>query len=145
MIRIELATGYGLDAPLKLLGSFLREGEPLPPEFLNGLRASIEKGDYEVLVAYENADEVGVSVLSYRLSISAGDRFVSIEELYVRSQDRRQGVGRALLEAVAGRCADRGVSYVEVQAVGEEAQAFYAAMGYERGEGVAVMSRSYTL
>ena len=85
---------------------------------------------------------VGVAVLAFRPNVSAGAPFASIEDFYVRTDARRRGVGRALLEAVGERCRARGVSYVEVQ-TDEEAAPFYAALGYEPEPGVQVLSRSY--
>ena len=87
---------------------------------------------------------VGVVVLAFRLNISAGASFASIEDLYVGTDARRRGVGRALLAAVGERCRARGISYVEVQA-DEEAAPFYAALGYEPEPGVRVFSRSHAL
>jgi GNAT superfamily N-acetyltransferase len=68
-----------------------------------------------------------------------------VEDLYVVPGFRRRGAGRALLEAVGKRCAARGVSYVEAQVEGEEAMAFYEALGYDPETGVRVLSRSYVL
>jgi GNAT superfamily N-acetyltransferase len=85
---------------------------------------------------------VGVAVLAYRPSVSLGGLFASIEDLYVRPEARRRGAGRALLEAVDGRCRARGVSYVEAQVEEDEVGAFYAALGYEAEPGVRVLSKS---
>ena len=82
---------------------------------------------------------VGVALLSFGLNVSAGGPFASIEELQVVPGARRRGVGRALLAAVEERCVARGVSYVEVQ-TDDEAAPFYEAAGYEREEGVLVLS-----
>jgi GNAT superfamily N-acetyltransferase len=98
-----------------------------------------------VLAARVEGRVVGVAVLAYRLSISAAGSFASIEDLYVRPEERRQGVGRALLEAVENRCTARGVSYVEAQVEDEEAAAFYTALGYEVEPEVRVFSCSYSL
>lgn len=144
MTRVEVAAAGELYAPLKLLERALRKGDPLPETFVNQLQRSVEAGDSEVLVAYEE-EAVGVVFLSYRPSISAGGCFASVEELYVEPEARRQGVGRMLLEEVGRRCRDRGVSYVEAQTVDGAAEAFYAAVGYEYEEGVRVMSWSYAL
>ncbi|HZY66015.1 MAG TPA: GNAT family N-acetyltransferase [Rubrobacteraceae bacterium] len=144
MVRVEPATGDGLEAPLKLLEEFLRDGEPVPETLVATLQEVVERGDLEVLAAYEDAGAIGVLVLSYRLNVSAGGRFASIEELYVRPEARRRGAGKALLEAAGERCRARGISYVEAQAV-EEAATFYAMAGYEGEEGVRVMSQSYPL
>ena len=98
-----------------------------------------------MLVARDGSRRVvGVAILSYALNVSAAGMFASIEELHVSPGARRRGVGRALLMAVEERCAARGVSYVEVQ-TDDEAVEFYEASGYEREEGVLVLSRGLPL
>ncbi|HLL98682.1 MAG TPA: GNAT family N-acetyltransferase [Rubrobacteraceae bacterium] len=144
-MEVEPARGAGLAEPLRLLEEFLRDGEPEPESFARRLRESVEAGELEVLAARAEGRVVGVAVLAYRLSISAGGLFASVEDLYVKPDARRRGVGRALLEAVGERCAARGVSYVEAQVEDEEAAGFYAALGYEEEPGVRVFSRSYVL
>jgi len=146
MIETSPVRGAGLVEPVKLLEESLRNGEPLPADFAKTLRETVEAGALEVLAARTaEGHVVGVAVLAYHLSISAAGPFVSIEDLYVRPEDRRRGVGRALLEAVEKRCAARGASYVEAQVEDEEARAFYAALGYEVQPGVRVLSRSYSI
>ena len=88
---------------------------------------------------------LGGAVVAFRLNMSASGPFASIEDVYVRPESRRRGVGRALLEAVAQRCKSRDVSYVKAQVEDEEAAAFYSAMEYEPDSGVRVFSRSYAL
>ena len=144
-VRVELAAGDRLGAPVRLLEKSLREGDPLPETFVVQLRRAIEEADIEVLAAYEDDRAVGVVVLASRLSFSAGDLFASVEELYVSPGARRSGVGTALLEEAGRRCEARGISYVEVQTVDEAAESFYATLGFDREEGVRVMSRSYAL
>jgi GNAT superfamily N-acetyltransferase len=145
MIEVVPTCGAELAEPLSLLEESLREGEPVPEDFAESLREAAKTGAVEVLAARAEGRAVGVAVLSYRLSISAAGLLASIEDLYVRPDSRRQGMGRALLEAVEERCASRGVSYVEVQVEDEGAAAFYSAMGYEEEPGVRVLSRSYSL
>ena len=129
---------------LGLLEEALREGEPVPGLFAEELRDAVEGGDYEMLVAREDGRTVGVVLLSFGLNVSAGGPFAGIEELQVRADARRRDVGRVLLAAVEERCAARGISYVEVQTDDEAAQ-FYEATGYEREEGVLVLSRGLPL
>lgn len=88
---------------------------------------------------------VGVVVVSYRPNVSAGGTFASIEDLWVTPDHRSQGVGRGLLDLVERRCAKKNISYVEVHIEEDEAEAFYTEFGYEREEGVRVLSRSYIL
>jgi GNAT superfamily N-acetyltransferase len=131
--------------PLSLLEESLRDGEPLPLPFAEQLKKAVERGDLEVLAARAGpgVQILGVAVLAFRPSISAGARFASIEDFYVRTDARGRGVGRALLEAVGERCRARGISYVEVQ-TDDKAAPFYAALGYEPEPDVQVLSRSIT-
>ena len=144
VVEVTTVPAAELAGPLKLLERFLRGGEPLPETFSQRLRGAVEAGDLEVLAALAEGRMVGVAVLAYRLNVSAASLFVSIEDLYVKTESRRRGVGRALLEAIEKRCKIRGVSYVEVQ-TDDEAAAFYAAHGYEPETGVRVLSHSYAL
>ena len=131
-----------LAAPLTLFEEALRDGVPVPAGFSDHLRKGVEAGEVDVLAARAEGRILGVAILAYRLNISAGGKFASIEDLYVRPEARRQGVGRALLEAVDERCTAHGISYVEAQVEEKEAEAFYAALGYEHASGVRILSRS---
>jgi len=120
----------------------VRDGEPVPKDFANSVRKAIETEELEVLAARKEGRIQGVAVLAYRLNVSAGGQFASIEDLYVRPEARRQGVGRALLQAANERCAERGIAYIEVQVEEEKAEAFYAALDYGLETGVRVLSRT---
>jgi GNAT superfamily N-acetyltransferase len=139
---VEVAPQTGLAEPLALLEEALRDGDAVPEDFADRLRKAIEAGDMEVLAARAEDQMLGVVVLAYRLNLSAGERFASVEDLYVRPTARRQGVGRALLRAVDELCTEHSISYVEVQVEEDEAELFYAALGYEPETGVRVLSRS---
>jgi GNAT superfamily N-acetyltransferase len=115
----------------------------VPPSFTRRLARAVEAGDIEVLTvrAEPGGAPVGVTVLAFRLNVSAGAPFASIEDLYVRPEVRGRGAGRTLIEAVEERCRRRGVSYVEVQ-TDDEAAPIYEACGYEPEVGVRVLSQS---
>jgi GNAT superfamily N-acetyltransferase len=139
---VEVTLPTGLAEPLALLEEALRDGDPVPEDFADRLRKAVEAGDAEVLAARAEDQILGVALLAYRLSVSAGGLFASVEDLYVRPEARRRGVGRALLQAADERCEERGISYVEAQVEEREAELFYAALGYEPETGVRVLSRS---
>lgn len=142
MRPVEAALPTGLAEPLALLEEALRHGDPVPEYFADRLRKAVEAGDVEVLAARAEDQILGVALLAYRLNVSAGGLFASIEDLYVRPEARRRGVGRAMLKAVDELCAERGISYVEAQVEEKEAELFYTALGYEPETGVRVLSRS---
>jgi GNAT superfamily N-acetyltransferase len=139
---VEVTLPTGLAEPLALLEEALRDGDPVPEDFADRLRKAVEAGDAEVLAARAEDQILGVALLAYRLSVSAGGLFASVEDLYVRPEARRRGVGRALLQAADERCEDHGISYVEAQVEEREAEQFYAALGYEPETSVRVLSRS---
>jgi GNAT superfamily N-acetyltransferase len=142
---VEVVPASGLAEPLALLEEALRDGRPAPADFAERLRRSIEAEDMEILAARTEERILGVAVLAYRPNVSAGALFASIEDLYVRPEARRRGVGRALLRATEERSATRGISYVEVQVQDYEAESFYAALGFEPEPGVRVLSRSLVM
>lgn len=141
-VEVALVPATSLAQPLMVLEEALRDGEPVPADFAESLRSAVEARDVEVLAARADDQILGVAAVAYRLNVSAGGLFASIEDLYVRPQARHQGIGRALLEAAHERCTERGISYVEAQVEDDEAEAFYAALGYEPETAVRVLSRS---
>ncbi len=145
MNPVEVVPATGLAEPLALLEESLRDSEPIPEDLAEGLRRAVEAGDIELLAARTEDQVLGVAVLAYRPNISAGALFASIEDLYVRPEARRQGVGQALLTAANKRCTHRGISYLEVHVEDEAAETFYKALGYEPETGVRVLSRSLAI
>jgi GNAT superfamily N-acetyltransferase len=143
--KVEVVSAPDLAEPLALLEESLRDGEPVPRHFAEILRRSVEAGDIEILAAHTGDRTLGVLVLAYCPSISAGGLFASIEDLYVRPEARRKGVGKALLRAADECCAARKISYVEVQVEDEAAETFYKTLGYRPEGGVRVLSRSQPL
>lgn len=147
MNHIEVApvSPTELREPLRLLEEWLREGEPVLDDFIEQLQRHIEAGDLEVLAARLGGETVGVLVLALRPNVSLGGRFASIEDLYVRPEARRKGVGSSLLKAADERCRRRGAYYLEAQIQESEASVFYQAFGYEPEPGVQVFSRSLVI
>ncbi len=144
-MQVYPISGNRLDAPLRLLTSFLNSGDPASDEFVEWFRGAVEKGDLAVFEARTSDEVVGVLVLARRLSVSIGGRFASIEELYVVPEARRRGVGRALLETVEEWCRAHNVSYVEVEVAESVAEVFYDEVGFGAEDDVRLMSRSYPM
>src|SRR5215203_5557526 len=140
-IETRPVTPDKLAEPLAFLEESLRNGTPVPPPFAEQLKRAVEREDLEVLVARAGSGVRLVGV-AFRLNVSASASFASIEDLYVKAEMRRRGIGRRLLDAVEERCKVRGVSYLEVQ-TDDEVVPFYKALGYEPEAGVRVLSRYY--
>lgn len=82
-------------------------------------------------IADHEAAPAGFILWYYTFSTFRGRHGIWIEDLYVRENFRGKGVGKALLAAIAKRCADENLSRLEWAVVDWNAAAiaFYEAMG----------------
>lgn len=78
------------------------------------------------LLACRGEDVVGITHFLYHANTSAAD-VCYLQDLYTRAEERRGGVGRALIEAVKRRASARGCSrlYWMTQASNETARRLY--------------------
>jgi len=112
---VRRATDVDIAAAARLLHDFNREfAEPTPPpEMLaDRLRQLIAGGDTVVLLAGQ--DPVGVAVLRLRGAIWSSGLECYLAELYVASEQRGRGVGRALMEAAVREARDRGADTMDI-------------------------------
>lgn len=98
------------------------------------LRARFEHGQSVVLLAESEGRPVGFTQLYPSFSSVSLARVYVLNDLYVSNSARRQGVGRALLQAAQEHARDQGA--VRLSLVTDvnnlTAQALYAAMGWQR-------------
>jgi GNAT superfamily N-acetyltransferase len=91
-----------------------------------------------VLVAGSGRDLVGVLTASWARAVQVAGRLLTIEVLWTRREQRDEGVGAALVEALAAAAAAEGAGRVEVGLPRESFPAlraterFYLANGFER-------------
>ena len=90
----------------------------------------------EALIAERDADNGGAEILGYALFFPTFSSFLTstgvwLEDLFVRPSHRGEGVGRALLSAVAARVREQGGERLEWAALdwNELALGFYRRMG----------------
>jgi len=85
-----------------------------------------------LLAAVDDAPAAGVCQLRYRLSIWTGADDCWLEDLFVRAEARRTGLGRALMSAALDRAETRGCRRIEldVNERNTEALDFYRSMGF---------------
>lgn len=111
-------------------------GNSTPPA--EELRASVERiidggdGEYLLGAATTDAEPVAVCQLRFRWSVWKSAEDCWLEDLYVREEARRAGVGRALVEAAVERARERGARRIEldVSEDNEPARRLYAACGF---------------
>jgi ribosomal protein S18 acetylase RimI-like enzyme len=122
----------------RLLHDFNSEYEEWTPgaEALAGhARNLLESGEITVLLAGEDPD--GFCLLRFHRSIYNGKPDAYVQELYVVPCRRRQGIGRALLEAAMDAAREAGAPHIELT-TGEddtEALALYESEGFSNREG----------
>ncbi|WP_417261146.1 GNAT family N-acetyltransferase [Celeribacter sp.] len=87
-----------------------------------------------VLVAEQNGDLIGYTVLVGGLQLSPIDRAMQMHHLYVRPEYRGEGVARALTQAARAVAHHLGCGTLSVGilSTSETAKAAYRAVGFER-------------
>ena len=109
-------------------------GHNVVPE--DEIRASVERimagDDGEYLLGAVDGEPVGVCQLRFRWSVWKSAEDCWLEDLFVREEARRSGLGRALVEAALDRARERGCRRIELD-VNEDnapARALYEACGF---------------
>lgn len=111
----------------------LEEKAPLPPLRPEHVRAEGfgEVRRFRVLIAERAGDALGYALFFPSYDTDHAARGFYLQDLYVRKEARRQGVGRALMAALAHACRADGGAYIFWNAHAENAAglAFYRAIG----------------
>jgi len=87
----------------------------------------------EVLIAEVDGKPAGFALFFHNFSTFLARRGLYLEDLYVRTTDRRLGVGRALLTRLAALAVERGCGRMEWSVLNwnESARRFYESLGAE--------------
>jgi ribosomal protein S18 acetylase RimI-like enzyme len=115
---------------------------PSANAFLGSVERLLEDRETEYLLAAADGDAApaGVLQLRFRFSVWTARPDAWLEDLFVREQARRAGLGDALVELALQRARERGARRIELD-TGEDnaaALALYARHGfspYSKGEG----------
>jgi GNAT superfamily N-acetyltransferase len=105
--------------------------EPPDATFKEGVRRLIERDDTEYLLAAAGDEPGGVCQLRYRYGVWMAAEDCWLEDLFVRDEDRRKGLGEALVAAAVERARERGCGRIEldVSESNRGAWALYERMG----------------
>jgi len=115
MAHVHLAGRHDADAIGRLLYAFNREFDepaPAPSVLAERMRELLDGGDTVVLLAGDAPD--GLAVLRFRAAIWSAGLECYLAELYVIPAQRRQGLGRALMEAALREARDRGADTMDI-------------------------------
>lgn len=116
----------------------LAEYEKLADEVRGGAELLAEtlfdRGGAEALIAEVDGDAVGYAIFFATYSTFECRSGIWVEDLFVRPEHRRRGIGRALLARIAASALERGCARVEWSALdwNEPALRFYDELGATR-------------
>ena len=82
-------------------------------------------------IAEADGEPVGLAIWFYTFATFRGKHGIYLEDLFVRPEQRGQGIGKALLAHLARRCADEGLVRLEWSVLdwNEPAIGFYRSQG----------------
>jgi ribosomal protein S18 acetylase RimI-like enzyme len=109
------------------------ESRQVPPEQIeNNLRKMADSDAYQVLLAEDEGQVVGLLGLSFRHTLFHPAPSALIDELVVERGHHRRGVGRQLIAEAIERCRAAGCCEIEVstERSNEVAQEFYRRHGF---------------
>jgi ribosomal protein S18 acetylase RimI-like enzyme len=135
--RIWLASEEDVDAVTSLIAAFRDwwgKDRPSYDEIREPAGALLCDPATDFLLASHGGEDraVGVCQLRYRLSVWTGADDCWLEDLFVESDARGSGLGRALVTAALERAAERGCKRIEldVNESNAAAIAFYESLGF---------------
>lgn len=116
---------------------------PGPERLAKRIAELLADGDTAVLLAGRGPD--GLAVLRFRRSIWTPGLECYLAELYVASQERGRGLGRALMSAAIEHARERGADYMDLNTAETDvaARALYESLGFSNSEGKADGPRNY--
>jgi ribosomal protein S18 acetylase RimI-like enzyme len=137
-LSVRLGERGDADAIGRLLHDFNVEfDEPTPSPLQLALRIQelLDEGQTLVLLAGPGPD--GLAVLRFRPGIWTRALECYLAELYVVPRRRRQGLGKALLEAAMSTARDRGADRIDLGTSDSDvaARTLYESLGFSNREG----------
>ena len=135
MPNIRLAQRQDLEALVPLVMAYHRfEEVDMPEETVRKAVAPLLGGSEHgrIWLIYEGGECAGYVALCLGYSVEFAGREAFIDELYLHERYRGRGLGRAAIDEVVRQAAGLGVRavHLEVAQHNENAQKFYAAMGF---------------
>jgi ribosomal protein S18 acetylase RimI-like enzyme len=136
-VTVRLAGPGDAAVVARLLTEFRdHQGRDWPPE--EAIRAGVERlivrDDVDYLLAGD--PPMGVAGLRYRYGVWLDAEDCALEDLYVRSEARGTGLGKALVTAAIERARARGCRRMELDTAEENAPALalYRSLGFRSGD-----------
>ena len=90
-----------------------------------------EDPQFAALIAERAGKPVGFALYTFNYSVWTAARGIFVEDIWVVPQERRGGVARALMEALARECAAKGYRRIDLNVLDwNPARGFYEKLGF---------------
>ncbi len=90
-----------------------------------------ENPQFGALIAERGGTPVGFVLYTFNYSVWTAARGIFIEDIWVVPEERRGGVARALMAALARECVDKGYRRIDLNVLDwNPARGFYERLGY---------------
>ena len=135
-LRFEAATGKDLPQLVELLGQLFEQEAEFTPDAAkqeNALKLIFSNPAYgKLFVAKDGSKVVAMASLLYTVSTAEGGKAGLFEDLVVRPEYRKQGIGARLLEYVISQARAEGVLRLTLltDMQNERAQVLYRKLGF---------------
>lgn len=135
-IRFEAATGKDLPQMVELLGQLFEQEAEFTPDAAKqeaALKLILSGPSYgKLFVAKDGPRVVAMASLLFTVSTAEGGKAALFEDLVVRPDHRKQGIGAKLLEYVIGQARAEGVLRLTLltDMQNERAQVLYRKLGF---------------
>lgn len=114
--RADVAEAATVARLIAEFGEWFGNSTPAVDEIQASVERIMAAGDGEYLLGAvdDRADATGVCQVRFRWSVWKSAEDCWLEDLYVREEARRSGLGRALVEAALERARERGCRRIEL-------------------------------
>lgn len=121
MINLKTLTGDEFNEFVAVLEEINEEG--LGPEAITRLKEDLSGGLYNGFLLYEENDLAGLAVTVNTYSAVHARKILYLDELYVRKEYRRKGLGKILFDHVVEYARKEGYMRVEWRTAKDNAEA----------------------
>ena len=129
-VTVRVASSSDRDSVWPLARDFATSFQPEKPIFDHSYAQLLESTDALVIVATDGSSKiVGYLLAHLHLTFLANGPVAWVEEVMVRSDARRAGIGRSLMATAEAWADARGAAYLALAS--RRAGEFYRALGYD--------------
>ena len=137
---IRIANSQDETAILALLRQYCDEVEtPWSDEhLLAGLRPLLNENHHGVVLVAQQEEIIAYSILTWGWGIESGGQEALVDEMFVKAEQRNQGIGETLLRKTLDRAKEQGVKvvFLETERENPRSRDLYKRIGFSEESSV---------